>query len=279
MFCRSQTAYGSWKPVPKDVDLVIAGTSCVDYSKMNTLRKTREEMGESGTTIDAMFNYAKTHLPKMVLLENICQAPWDDLKKEWDALGYYSEYVRVDTRRYYIPQTRNRVYMACANKAWLDAAGVNGGDALKYWVHLVSSFERPASSTAGTFLLDEYDPRLEIMLNGMSDTFSAIAKQRKELPWEVCKSVHAHERILRKVGPSRPISRSEPGRIVCSPPDYFCNLHFRSQVERTWESFDIKCLTAIVQGFDPLYKEYVFTASGIGQIKWKLTYFEGNIMT
>lgn len=33
------TAYGAKVPVPKDVDMLVAGTSCVDYSGLNNLKK------------------------------------------------------------------------------------------------------------------------------------------------------------------------------------------------------------------------------------------------
>ena len=36
---QATTAYGSLRDVPGDVDVLIAGTSCVDFSNMNTQRK------------------------------------------------------------------------------------------------------------------------------------------------------------------------------------------------------------------------------------------------
>lgn len=44
------TAYGALVKVPGNVDLLIAGTSCVDYSNLNNQKKDIEAKGESGNT-------------------------------------------------------------------------------------------------------------------------------------------------------------------------------------------------------------------------------------
>ena len=44
------TAYGASVKVPGNVDLLIAGTSCVDYSNLNNQKKGLEQNGESGNT-------------------------------------------------------------------------------------------------------------------------------------------------------------------------------------------------------------------------------------
>lgn len=44
------TAYGASVKVPGNVDLLIAGTSCVDYSNLNNSKKEIDQKGESGNT-------------------------------------------------------------------------------------------------------------------------------------------------------------------------------------------------------------------------------------
>ena len=45
------TAYGALHPVPHDnIDVLVAGTSCVDYSNLNNAKKEMEQQGESGST-------------------------------------------------------------------------------------------------------------------------------------------------------------------------------------------------------------------------------------
>lgn len=47
---QATTAYGALRNVPLDVDILIAGTSCVDYSNLNNSKKEMDELGESGQT-------------------------------------------------------------------------------------------------------------------------------------------------------------------------------------------------------------------------------------
>lgn len=47
---QATTAYGALRDVPLDVDVLIAGTSCVDYSNLNNSKKELDELGESGQT-------------------------------------------------------------------------------------------------------------------------------------------------------------------------------------------------------------------------------------
>lgn len=47
---KATTAYGAVCDVPLDVDVLIAGTSCVDYSNLNNSKKELDELGESGQT-------------------------------------------------------------------------------------------------------------------------------------------------------------------------------------------------------------------------------------
>ena len=48
---QAYTAYGALHPVPhENVDVLVAGTSCVDYSNLNNVKKNLEQNGESGST-------------------------------------------------------------------------------------------------------------------------------------------------------------------------------------------------------------------------------------
>jgi site-specific DNA-cytosine methylase len=58
--------------------MLIAGTSCVDYSGLNTKQKGLEEGGESGLTFKGMLAWVKKYEPPIVILENVSGAPWTD---------------------------------------------------------------------------------------------------------------------------------------------------------------------------------------------------------
>jgi site-specific DNA-cytosine methylase len=55
---------------PGCVDLLIAGTSCVDYSNLNNEKKTIEGDGESGQTFRGMMDWIKKSQCPLVILEN-----------------------------------------------------------------------------------------------------------------------------------------------------------------------------------------------------------------
>jgi hypothetical protein len=55
----SHTAYGAKAFVPGNVDILIAGTSCVDYSNIKNEKKDIDQVGESGRTFHGMLNWVR----------------------------------------------------------------------------------------------------------------------------------------------------------------------------------------------------------------------------
>ena len=50
-------------------------------------------------------DWVKHAQPPIVILENVSGAPWDKKDKIFeDELGYHADFVRLDTKHYYIPQ-------------------------------------------------------------------------------------------------------------------------------------------------------------------------------
>ncbi|KAK5239810.1 hypothetical protein LTR16_011481, partial [Cryomyces antarcticus] len=105
------TAYGAKIPVPGDVDLLVAGFSCVDFSALNNRSKDLDDRGESGDTFNAVLAYANKWRPSIVVLENVSNAPWDDIQELLEKIDYACAWQRVDTKDYYLPQTRRRGYL------------------------------------------------------------------------------------------------------------------------------------------------------------------------
>ncbi len=94
----SHTAYGSLATVPGDVDILIAGTSVVDYSNLNTQKQDIHANGESGRTSRRMMSWDTTHRPPIVILEKVCSAPWERVKEYSEINGYSAEFSRVDAK-------------------------------------------------------------------------------------------------------------------------------------------------------------------------------------
>ena len=111
------TAYGAERPVPGEVDVLIAGTSCVDYSNLNTKQKGIEQKGESGQTFWGMLGWVRRHRPPIVIQENVCGAPWEQMKMYYAKEGYAATFLRVDTKNHYVPHTRTRVYLLAIDMA------------------------------------------------------------------------------------------------------------------------------------------------------------------
>lgn len=55
-----------------------------------------------------MMDYVVKHQPPIVILENVSNAPWDEVVERFEKIGYDATYIRLDTKYYYIPHTRSR---------------------------------------------------------------------------------------------------------------------------------------------------------------------------
>ncbi|GAB1218525.1 hypothetical protein ATERTT37_007784 [Aspergillus terreus] len=179
----AQTAYGSLEKIPKNADILIAGFSCVDFSALNSKRKTLDDKGESGGTFWGIIRYARTYRPRMVILENVKTAPWDTIEKHWNEIDYFAVHVDVDTKAYYLPQTRERGYMFCVDKRLMDKHGMADEDMLR-WTDVLADFKRPASSPAGMFIMDADDWRLEQIEKDMAVRItSSSSSSRATVNW------------------------------------------------------------------------------------------------
>lgn len=107
------TAYGALRDLPGEIDILIAGSSCVDFSNLNGRKKTVKDGGESGDTFLGIMGYAKRFKPKIIILENVMGsvAQWAELGNYMYNSGYANRKVNADTKAYYLPQTRSRGYM------------------------------------------------------------------------------------------------------------------------------------------------------------------------
>lgn len=249
----SQTAYGSLKKVPKDVDIMIAGFACVDFSNLNNKRKQLEECGESGDTLRAILEYSRICRPRMVILENVMGCPWDKVAEAWDAIGYLALHVKADTKDFYIPQTRVRGYMFCIDKDRMASQTELKVDVVDLWQSTFDSFKRPASSPAGMFLLAADDQRLEQIETDMTIRILS-GTYRVPSAWEEYAKRHTIYRRNRELGLARPISRSG-ANFNCQLPDFAWHTWARSQPERVWDTLDINFLRRLQEGHDINFKE------------------------
>ncbi|GLA20261.1 hypothetical protein AnigIFM62618_008833 [Aspergillus niger] len=245
----AQTAYGSLEKVPKNPDILVAGFSCVDFSNLNNKRKTLNDKGESGGTFWAIIRYAKAYRPPLVILENVKSAPWAKIQEHWHDIGYFATHVDVDTKAYYLPQTRERGYMLCVDRTALDKQ--SAWDEIVHWTHTMTEFKRPASSPAGMFLIDADDKRLEQI---EADMATRAKLTRKPVNWEKYRVRHQTYRRKNSLGDKRPVSKSQDDGS-CQMPDFTWRKWMNSLPERVWETLDMNFLRKMAEGYDMHYKE------------------------
>ena len=251
----SQTAYGSFENVPGDLDMLVAGTACVDFSGLNSKKPSEGDTGESMSTFNALLQYATVYRPRLMVLENVRGAPWKKFSAALLEIDYLSIEVPVDSKEYYVPQTRQRGYMVA-----IDAQRLEGCDEaekkalLSRFQQLVVKFRRPASSPAGMFLLEDDDARREQIDKDLVTRLEA-STSRGEVNWDRYKERHQKHREKEETGDQRPVSRSQSGGVTCRPPEFYLQPWFEAQVERVWETLDIKYLIGLGKGCDMHYKE------------------------
>lgn len=231
--------------VPGNIDLLVAGTSCVDFSNLNTQKKGLEESGESGATFHGMLRYVQKHRPPLVVLENVSNGPWDLMVAKFEEINYSAIYQRFDTKHYYIPHTRVRGYMVCVN---LEESKIP-----EKWAHLVKEMSRPCSSTLDAFLLPSDDPRIHKGRIAMTRAGEASQDRRSAVDWTRCESRHQKARVEEKLGLKRPLTVWQQ-QGVCKVPDFAWGDWANKQVERVLDLMDISTLRAAKDGIDPSYK-------------------------
>jgi site-specific DNA-cytosine methylase len=238
-------ASGCYQPIPtQKIDMLIAGTSCVDFSTLNNKKgeKTKanaflnhgfssedlagdgkgvvgvtqkfrdavheqlspeglESIGESMTTFLSTINFILHRRPRIVIFENVQTAPWKAMQNFWlPCAGYYAEYVKVDSKDFYVPQDRIRGYLIALdgevfNKGKSDATAAQMVHRACQHVFLL---KQRASASVLEFLLDDDDPnylqaRDEITRYGSHglprDLKRAVAN--KQVDWDFCQLRHA----------------------------------------------------------------------------------------
>jgi site-specific DNA-cytosine methylase len=150
-FTTAITAYGAEADIPTGIDILIAGFVCKDLSRMNNKGKTLKDGGESGDTWLAVHTYAKRFRPSMVLLENLKSenATWQGVVSQWDSIGYEAVWMICDSKNYYLPQIRLRMYMIAINR---DRFGKGATEAVGQWEDSMRKLERQVSSPYEAFL-------------------------------------------------------------------------------------------------------------------------------
>ena len=250
---RAMTAYGSMTNVPGECDILIAGTSCVDYSNLNTKQKTITQKGESGQTFRGMLQWIKKFQPPIVIIENVSGAPWETKVKIFEEeLNYHADFLRMDTKAYYIPHTRQRGYLVGV----LKGSGVKGPAFLKEWKEKIQELRRPASAVLDAFMFPNDDPRVLKGRQRLADE----EERSGRVDWARCESRHLFARVEEELGDKRPLTGwSDSGNT--SMPSFAWNEWCNGQVHRVQDLMDINTLRLAKHGLDCTYKTMIWNLS------------------
>ena len=111
-----------------DCDVLVAGFSCKSASLMNADREQLcaalargelEQGGTTGTTLGGLLSYVQCHTPSLVIMENVegilrkteSGSPIAAIHKLFQDCGYTLHWAILNTRDYWLPQRRRRVWM------------------------------------------------------------------------------------------------------------------------------------------------------------------------
>lgn len=197
------TAYGAIEDIPGSLDVLVAGFVCKDISTLNNNKKSFFEHGETSDTFRALYAYSKRFRPKIVLIENVRgqKEYWRHIVSEWNAAGYEAAWHTVDTKEYYLPQTRVRMYMIAVDRK---AFGVGAGKAVAQWKDSMEALKRPCSTP------------FEAFLKGTASEFgkTGILPPKSEPAWVQCKLKYDRIRSEERLGSRRPVTKwSETGYL------------------------------------------------------------------
>jgi site-specific DNA-cytosine methylase len=216
---------------------------------LNQRQKSLNQKGESGQTFYGILHYAEHHRPPLVVLENVKNAPWAQVAKEWAKIGYASTHVIADTKTYYLPQTRERGYMICVDKERI-SNNTTVKNITQSWSEVFQQFKRQASSPANKFVLDDDDIRLEQI---QKDISTRAASTRSVVSWSKYQSRHQSYRSNAGLGYKRPLTRYQDNG-TCKMPDFAWQEWSKVQPERIWDTLDMNFLRSLLLFFDLNHK-------------------------
>ncbi|KAJ9607093.1 hypothetical protein H2200_008165 [Cladophialophora chaetospira] len=239
------TAYGKRVKPPQGAHILVAGSSCVDYSSLNKLKGAwngERGYGESAKTMNGIGAYAWMYKPTMIIIENVATAPWDQIKLFWKQKGYATVTVKLSTVDFYLPQTRQRGYLFGVHMKTAEKLEIDIKQALKEWIHLMAGFQCRASSPYTDFTLRDDDPRLQ----SLGDSAVDNKKKGGSTDWVQCRKRHVAERVKYKLGVGTPYTKRRE-HTQASLDDYANQTWALQQSKRVLDVLDIRQLDYVTR--------------------------------
>ena len=207
-----------------------------------------------------MVRWIEKAKPPIVIIENVYGAPWNEKVAIFEDLGYSATFVRLDTKDYYIPHTRQRGYLFAVRKlSKNNKQDIRPSD----WAQMVTALKRPASASLEDFMLPNDDPRVlrgRARLTAESLSNDGDASRAGRVDWTKCETRHLAARSLEELGDKRPFTEwSDSGSTTL--PSFCWNEWCNVQVHRIHDLMDINTLRLAKVGIDSTYKTMVWNLS------------------
>lgn len=171
----------------------------------------------------------------------------------FEFIDYETRVVLVDTKNFYIPQTRQRGYLVAFHKRTALQSGVNVVQATLKWRTVMESFQRRASSPFTDFIFSDDDQRLHQLKREMTVS-QGIDRVKRKVDWERCRHRYFSYRSSHLLGFMKPFTKWE-NNGSCSLPDGSWLTWAKGQVERIWDTVDVNHLRCVAQrDYDMSYK-------------------------
>lgn len=249
---KPHTAFGGTAEQPDCVHMLVAGSSCIDYSSLNVKKKDFGEKGQSFSTLMGIANYCFRKKPVLVILENVDDAPWSQMIDTYDDIGYTAVCFKVDTKDFYLPQTRTRGYIVAFHTEKVKSKGFDLKTMFETVASSLQTFKQRASVPYSSFIYKDDDPELSVARK----TFVTAAKENRgtQRRWTACRHRYAAYRAEHQIGFGRPYTqwRADGSSL---PLDLSWVDWVKVQRERIWDTIDINYLLYLRQReFDMVYK-------------------------
>ncbi|KAK1728703.1 hypothetical protein CaCOL14_005443 [Colletotrichum acutatum] len=293
---QAMTASGAMADIPLGIDVLIAGSSCVDFSSLNYAKNDKkkksglnklferfkargisaiqqddpmatqvvdglqqifegikDEKGESTKTFLSILMYTHAHRPKIVILENVTRAPWDQFKDFWlPSIGYVAAYVQVDSKNFLVPQTRQRKYLLGVDARYY---GNKAKEIVNTWVKLMDItqwFKNPPDLQK--FLLPPSDPR--VLQTRFQLERTLLSKPKRDVEAVHCAADHRSARRKEELGTSNPYTRMDDRGNVQPREDAWQGV-ISAYTWRMQDLLDIEYLRAQKKGYDFTHKMFI----------------------
>ena len=89
-----------------------------------------------------MEDWVRKAQPPIVIIENVLGAPWEKKEQRFNELGYYAAHMKLDTKQFYIPHTRQRGYLFAVRKPEGKKKTLSSSSETKKWSQIVKDLQR-----------------------------------------------------------------------------------------------------------------------------------------